>query len=407
MGQESSTLVDESTPPQTLKSRTVESVARLIKDGRAKKIVVMTGAGISTSAGIPDFRSPETGLYANLERLNLPYAEAVFNISYFRQNPYPFYMLAHELYPGKFRPTISHSFVRLLYDKGLLMKLFTQNIDCLEREAGVPGNKIVEAHGSFAKQSCIDCKTPFPDDLMRELIAEKEVPKCQVPECGGLVKPNIVFFGEQLPEEFHKNRNLPAAADLCIVMGTSLTVQPFASLPGFCSEGVPRVLMNKERVGSLGSRPDDVLILGDCDTGVRKLAQALGWLEELEVLWAKTNPDSVSREEQKKPPNTKDEALEAEVEKLTGEVRNTLKLSNGHADRLREHLENKHDLKQGPNKEASTSEEIQKPTIAAEGSTEQRDKGEANGSDGRLDKKWASSDEDPLEVAKNDGKALL
>ncbi len=199
-----------------------------------------TGAGISTSAGIPDFRSPDTGLYANLERLNLPYAEAVFDISYFRQNPYPFYMLAHELYPGKFRPTISHSFVRLLYDKGLLMKLFTQNIDCLEREAGVPGDKIVEAHGSFAKQSCIDCKRPFPDDLMRELIAEKEVPECQIPECGGLVKPDIVFFGEQLPEDFHRNRSLPASADLCIVMGTSLTVQPFASLPGFCSEGVPR-----------------------------------------------------------------------------------------------------------------------------------------------------------------------
>ncbi|KAI9751883.1 MAG: Sir2 histone deacetylase Hst2 [Candelina submexicana] len=407
MGQESSTLVDESTPPQTLKSRTVESVARHIKDGRAKKIVVMTGAGISTSAGIPDFRSPDTGLYANLERLNLPYAEAVFDISYFRQNPYPFYMLAHELYPGRFRPTISHSFVRLLYDKGLLMKLFTQNIDCLEREAGVPGNKIVEAHGSFAKQSCIDCKTPFPDDLMRKLIAEKEVPECQVPECGGLVKPNIVFFGEQLPEEFHKNRSLPAAADLCIVMGTSLTVQPFASLPGFCSEGVPRVLMNKERVGSLGSRPDDVLILGDCDTGVRKLAQALGWLEELDVLWAKTNPDSASREEQNKPPNTKDEALEAEVEKLTGEVQTTLKLSNDHANRLREHLENKHDLKQGPNKEAGAGKEIQKPAIAAEGSTEQTDKGEAHGSDGRLDKKWASSDEDPLKVFKEDGKALL
>lgn len=110
-----------------------------------------TGAGISTSAGIPDFRSPETGLYANLSRLNLPYAEAVFDITYFRTNPEPFYTLAQELYPGKFRPTITHSFIALLEKKGLLLKLFTQNIDCLEREAGVPDDKIIEAHGSFAK----------------------------------------------------------------------------------------------------------------------------------------------------------------------------------------------------------------------------------------------------------------
>lgn len=116
-----------------------------------------TGAGISTSAGIPDFRSPDTGLYANLARLNLPYAEAVFDISYFRNNPLPFYTLAQELYPGKYRPTITHSFINLLFEKGRLLKLFTQNIDCLEREAGVPGDMIVEAHGSFARYEAHDC----------------------------------------------------------------------------------------------------------------------------------------------------------------------------------------------------------------------------------------------------------
>jgi NAD-dependent histone deacetylase SIR2 len=167
MGNEESRIVDEDTPPQTLKARTVEALAQYIKDGRAKQIVVMvrhvslqyhtstngskTGAGISTSAGIPDFRSPETGLYANLARLNLPYAEAVFDISYFRDKPEPFYTLAQELYPGKYRPTVTHSFITLLHKKGLLLKLFTQNIDCLEREAGVPGDMIIEAHGSFAK----------------------------------------------------------------------------------------------------------------------------------------------------------------------------------------------------------------------------------------------------------------
>ena len=91
-----------------------------------------------------------------MARLELPYPEAVFDISFFRDNPLPFYMLAHELYPGKYRPTIAHSFIRLLSDKGLLLKLFTQNIDCLERKAGVPDDKIIEAHGSFAQQHCIE-----------------------------------------------------------------------------------------------------------------------------------------------------------------------------------------------------------------------------------------------------------
>jgi NAD-dependent histone deacetylase SIR2 len=170
----------------------------------------------------------------------LPFAEAVFDISYFRNNPHPFYTLAQELYPGKYRPTITHSFIRLLQDKGFLLKLFTQNIDCLEREAGVRDEYIIEAHGSFARQRCIECKNTYPDDLMKEAIVKKDVPHCLTPECNGLVKPDIVFFGEQLPEAFFMNRMLPATADLCIIMGTSLSVQPFASLPEFVREGTPR-----------------------------------------------------------------------------------------------------------------------------------------------------------------------
>jgi len=343
MGQEGSTPVDESVAPQTLESRTLESLAKLMKDGKVKKVVVMTGAGISTSAGIPDFRSPNTGLYANLARLNLPYAEAVFDISYFRNNPTPFYTLAQELYPGKYRPTVTHSFIRLLHNKGLLLKLFTQNIDCLEREAGVPDSHIVEAHGSFARQSCIECKTSYPEKEIREHIAAKTIPRCIRPVCGGLVKPEIVFFGEQLPAAFFANRQLPAEADLCIVMGTSLTVQPFASLPGFCSEGVPRLLINQEAVGGLGSRSDDILLLGDCDQGVRKLAKALGWEEELEELWKTTSPKQASdlgKVEEKIPPKSKDESLDDEIDKLTKEVDETLKLSKWHEDRVRqEHVD--------------------------------------------------------------------
>ena len=209
----------------------------------------------------------------------------------------------------------------------------------------MPDEKIVEAHGSFARQRCIDCGTPYPDDQMKETIAKKDVPHCITPQCNGLVKPDIVFFGEQLPAEFFKNRELPSVADLCLVMGTSLSVQPFASLPGFCSEGVPRVLINLEQVGSLGSRPDDVLLLGDCDTGVRKLASALGWLDELEALWEATNPNKETQEKQQAPPKTKDEALEAEIATLTGEVDKSLKISSDHTAWLREQLPDRHNLR--------------------------------------------------------------
>lgn len=261
----------------------------------------------------------------------------MFDISFFRQNPKPFYALARELAPGQYRPTLAHSLVKLLYEKGKLLKHFTQNIDCLERLAGVPGEKIVEAHGSFATQHCIDCKAEYPEEPMKEVIAKGEVPHCE--ECRGFVKPDIVFFGEALPSSFFDNRTLPETADLCIVMGTSLTVQPFASLPAFVSDDVPRVLINRERVGGMGSRPDDVLILGDCDSGVRKLARALGWEEELERLWEETNPNKKSREEELAPPATREERLENEITRLTDEVDKTLEISDAYQKRVRERLD--------------------------------------------------------------------
>ena len=266
----------------------------------------------------------------------------MFDISFFRNNPLPFYTLAHELYPGKHRPTVSHSFIRLLSDKGLLLKLFTQNIDCLDRKAGVPDDKIVEAHGSFATHHCIECKASYPDDLMKETMRRCDVPHCLTPQCNGLVKPDIVFFGEALPENFHRNRALPGAADLCIVMGTSLTVQPFASLPGFCSEGVPRLLINLERVGGLGSRADDVLLLEDCDSGVRKLAAALGWEEELEALWQETRPvPERNADDSETVQKSKDDRLHEQIETLTKEVDESLKITDEHTTLLREHLAEK------------------------------------------------------------------
>lgn len=197
---------------------------------------------------------------------------------------------------------------------------------------------MIEAHGSFAKQSCIDCKTAYPDDEIREHVQAKTIPKCH--DCGGLVKPEIVFFGEQLPRAFHDNIDLPAEADLCIVMGTSLTVQPFASLPSAARDGTPRLLINMERVGGLGGRSDDVLLLEKCDKGVMRLCRALGWDEELEDLWARTDPafdetmHTKSREGKRKSLSY-DDKLHDEVEKLTKEIDETLSFSKSHESRLR------------------------------------------------------------------------
>ncbi|KAJ2970447.1 hypothetical protein NUW58_g9694 [Xylaria curta] len=302
MGQETSSMVSEDTRPDTLSDRSIAAVAELIRSGRARRIVVMTGAGISTAAGIPDFRSPKTGLYHNLARLNLPHPEAVFEVDFFRNDPRPFYVLAKELYPGNFHPTISHAFVALLAKRKLLRLLFTQNIDCLERAAGVPPELIVEAHGSFATQRCIDCKTPFPDAEMRQCVESASPPVCA----------------------------LPQEADLVIVIGTSLLVHPFAGLPRLARDSVPRLLFNMERVGDFGTRADDVICLGACDDGIRKLADELGWREELEKLWVGlVGEQEAERQRSRK----KQEAVDDELDELVQGMEQKLELSEDHDSR--------------------------------------------------------------------------
>jgi NAD+-dependent protein deacetylase SIR2 len=256
----------------------------------------------------------------------LPHPEAVFELDFFRFNPYPFYILAKELYPANFQPTVSHAFVSLLAKKNLLRMLFTQNIDCLERKAGVPSDLIVEAHGSFATQRCIECRTPFPDDDMRKCVEEGNVAFCIREECGGYVKPDIVFFGEGLPYSFFENMTVPLEADLIIVMGTSLTVYPFANLPRLAQYGVPRVLFNMDPVGDFGERGDDVLCLGSCDAGIRKLADELGWRDELEKLWVDKVGEEEAARQRARNEQEREEALHT-LDELAQDMEQKLELS--------------------------------------------------------------------------------
>ncbi|XP_023598063.1 NAD-dependent protein deacetylase sirtuin-2 isoform X1 [Trichechus manatus latirostris] len=351
---------------------TLEGVTRYMQSERCRRVICLVGAGISTSAGIPDFRSPSTGLYANLEKYHLPYPEAIFEIGYFKKHPEPFFALAKELYPGQFKPTICHYFIRLLKEKGLLLRCYTQNIDTLERVAGLEPEDLVEAHGTFYTSHCLSplCRQEYALNWMKgerlevipqgpllpvcspaqehgpvpKKIFSEVIPKCE--KCQSVVKPDIVFFGENLPAHFFSCMQSDfLKVDLLIVMGTSLQVQPFASLISKAPLSTPRLLINKEKTGQtdpflgmmmgLGGGMDfdskkayrDVAWLGDCDQGCLALADLLGWKKELEDLVQKEhaaidaksvsggpNP-GISTSPRKSPPPAKEEARTTEGEK--------------------------------------------------------------------------------------------
>lgn len=261
---------------------TLDQLALNLKQQKYQRVIVMVGAGISTPSGIPDFRSPGSGLYSNLQQYNLPYAEAIFELDYFHANPKPFFTLAKELYPGNYRPNEAHVLCRLLLDKQLLQRLYTQNIDGLERLAGIPAEKLVEAHGTFATATCTVCRRKYSGDEIRPAVMSGSVPEC--PTCTGVIKPDIVFFGEELPAYFLKYLTDFPLADLLIVMGTSLEVEPFASLAGAVRPTVPRLLVNRDPVGPFlwRRRSRDVVLLGDLVQGVRTLVRLLDWTTDME-----------------------------------------------------------------------------------------------------------------------------
>ena len=281
----------------------LDVIIKRILDGDIKNIICMCGAGISVAAGIPDFRSPGTGLYSRLEKYKLSHPEAIFELEYFRSNPDPFYLLSKELYPGLYTPTKTHYFIKLLHDKGLLKRCYTQNIDSLEHVAGLPKDAVIAAHGNFDTSYCIDCNADHDVEYVKEAIMNQSPCRCvKTTGCTGLVKPGIVFFGEPLPERFWNS--IPKdfeEADLLIVMGSSLVVQPFASLIDKPREGTPRILINREIVGE--THPDlrrmgytkgfdfsddkdsrDIALLGDCDDVIVDVCSRLGWSADLNDL---------------------------------------------------------------------------------------------------------------------------
>ncbi|KAL4861984.1 hypothetical protein BDV12DRAFT_207625 [Aspergillus spectabilis] len=289
-------MASSATPSNNLPS--LEQITTSIKSGSIKNIVLLTGAGLSTTSGLPDFRTPTTGLYARLAPLNLPYPEAIFHISYFRHTPEPFYAIARARHPRNLKPGLGHAFLALLEKRGVLGGVVTQNIDGLEVDAGVGRERVLNAHGDWKSQTCIKCKVPYGDIPMKEAIEKGEVPICdqELPggRCGGIVKPDIVMFGESLPKKFDTwIEEVVPKADLLIVLGTSLKVYPVAGIPRQIPENIPRILVNNELVGDFGSRSGDVCLIGSVEDGVRSIARGLGWESELDETWK----DAVERKE--------------------------------------------------------------------------------------------------------------
>ena len=198
---------------------------------KAGCVAAMTGAGVSTLCGIPDFRGPK-GLYRN------PDAERIFDIDWFDRDPSVYYRGCSELVYGlgAFKPGPVHDALRRLELAGRLDGIITQNIDMLHQKAG--STRVWEVHGSPIMHHCRRCGRGVSFDEVMTMIDQNGgtaalndgyVPRCA---CGGPFKPDITFFGEALPEAaFMRSQELAMRADVMLVLGTSLTVFPAAGLP--------------------------------------------------------------------------------------------------------------------------------------------------------------------------------
>jgi NAD-dependent deacetylase len=202
----------------------VDRLADLVRG--ARRVVALTGAGISVPSGIPDFRSPGTGLWANVDPMEVAHIDA------WRRDPerfWRFYGHRFHVLEGK-EPNRAHAALVELERRGRLRAVVTQNIDMLHRKAGT--RELVEVHGSIETSSCLADDERYPlAEVKRRLAADPAgVPRC---DCGRPLKPDVVLFGEWLPEAaIDRAFALAADADVLLCVGSSLEVHPVAQLPG-------------------------------------------------------------------------------------------------------------------------------------------------------------------------------
>jgi NAD-dependent deacetylase len=200
---------------------TAAGLADLIRESRCT--VALTGAGISVPSGIPDFRTPGTGLWENVDPMEVAHIDA------FKRDPARFWSFYRPRFQmlGDKQPNAAHLALAQLESEGLLDAVVTQNVDRLHRKAG--SKRLIEVHGSINTSSCTSCDATYELEKVDELFADG-VAHCA--GCSGLVKPDVVLFGEYLPEDaMREAQELAENCDLMLCVGSSLEVYPVAGLP--------------------------------------------------------------------------------------------------------------------------------------------------------------------------------
>jgi NAD-dependent deacetylase len=208
---------------------------------QSEYLVAFTGAGISTTSGIPDFRSPGSGLWENAD----PYDVA--SIFGFRRNPQAFYDWVRPLVriTNEAKPNPAHIALFDLERRGKLKAVITQNIDMLHTKAG--NSTVYELHGHTRLATCIQCFSEFDGEpIFEKFLEDGKVPHC--PKCNGVIKPNVILFGEQLPyEQLQAAKKASRATDLMLVVGSSLEVAPASDIPLLAKRnGAKVVIINLE-----------------------------------------------------------------------------------------------------------------------------------------------------------------
>lgn len=253
----------------------VPEVAHLI--AQSSSILVLVGAGISASCGIPTFRD-SNGFYDSIAKeYGLDSPEEISDINFFKRCPDPWFKKVKAIVPTKSaprRPSLTHRFLRVLQDQGKLLHLFTQNIDTLETMAGI--TNVTFCHGSFGSATCMGCRRSVDGESTNETIHAGSIPRCTA--CGAVVKPDVVLFNEPMPEGVHDLiLEHTENADLLLVLGTSLNVRPCSLIPSLvgASGNAPRVLINQELAGKLTDF--EGFLQGPCDAIVEDIMHRLAY----------------------------------------------------------------------------------------------------------------------------------
>jgi NAD-dependent deacetylase len=256
--------MNDSTSPALASSAAIEDAAVLIR--KAERAVVLTGAGISTPSGIPDFRSEGSGLWSHDEPME------VASLTTFRTAPERFFHwfqpLASQIFNAQ--PNAAHMALAEFEHAGYVRTVLTQNIDGLHHKAG--SNNVVEMHGTLRTVSCTSCfqrfeATPF----LRPYIENAAIPTCL--SCNGILKPDVILFGEQLPQAaWFEAQRAARQCDLMIVAGSSLEVLPVARLPMQALDRGAHLIVINNTPTYLNVRAD-VVIMDDVATTIPEIAK--------------------------------------------------------------------------------------------------------------------------------------